>query len=303
MNAPYRSLILEQINMNRLVGGRQPELAAHVHSQGIHLLQQTMLPRDFEIAVDHELIEPDDVVARQLRPRSAPRDAAATDGRKPDQRPSQPPHCKPSLAVCPSVGLSHPTWAAAAPAKAGNSSKRGEAPTEQSRRNRPPGQRSRAIISTGCAASHPWLGAFPRTGLSSGRRRQKGVGSRFRHDAGSHYGSFSPRNRLPTPFAASISRRGQFLDELLGACARTLGRVARSPVGVAKRGSGVDFAMMPVRTTDRSAREIDSRPLSRRASLAAARSWTASWMPMPIRGRSREAGQSPHFARFSRFNG
>ena len=41
------------------------------------------------------------------------------------------------------------------------------------------------------------IGACPRTGISSGGRCQMGVGSRFRHDAGSHYGSFSGRNRLP----------------------------------------------------------------------------------------------------------
>ena len=53
-----------------------------------------------------------------------------------------------------------------------------------------------------------WAGESPRS-LSENRlifRRAlpKGVGSRFRHDAGWHYGSFSGRNRLPTPFAASI---------------------------------------------------------------------------------------------------
>ena len=58
------------------------------------------------------------------------------------------------------------------------------------------------------------LGACPRAGLSSGRHCQKGVGSRFRHDVGSHYESFSRRNRLPTPFrgehprAAAGSRTG-----------------------------------------------------------------------------------------------
>ncbi len=41
---------------------------------------------------------------------------------------------------------------------------------------------------------------------------------------------------------------------------------ALSSAGVAKRGSGVDFAMMPVGTAGRTAGEIDSRPLSRRAS-------------------------------------
>ena len=34
------------------------------------------------------------------------------------------------------------------------------------------------------------------------RALPKGVGSRFRHSDGSHYGSFSWRNRLPTPFTA-----------------------------------------------------------------------------------------------------
>ena len=47
------------------------------------------------------------------------------------------------------------------------------------------------------------------------RALAKGVGSRFRHDARWHYGSFSGRNRLPTPFATGIPRRGRFLDSLL----------------------------------------------------------------------------------------
>ena len=119
--------------------------------------------------------------------------------------------------------------------------------------------------------------------------RQKGVGSRFRHDAGWHYGSFSGRNRLPTPFAASISSprsvfgqapregwRSASGDGPTPSLARrasvrlppseTVREPAYLPAGVAKRGSGVDFAMTPVGTTGRSAGEIDSRPLSRRVS-------------------------------------
>ena len=44
------------------------------------------------------------------------------------------------------------------------------------------------------------LGACPRTDRGEGMLAAKGVGSRFRHDAGWHDRSFSGRNRLPTPF-------------------------------------------------------------------------------------------------------
>ena len=56
--------------------------------------------------------------------------------------------------------------------------------------------------------------AYLPASVAKGGRCQKGVGSRFRHDAGSHYGSFSRRNRLPTPFAASISRRGRCIRKI-----------------------------------------------------------------------------------------
>ena len=128
----------------------------------------------------------------------------------------------------------------------------------------------------------------------------KGVGSRFRHDAGWHYGPFRGRNRLPTPFwqrppeaipvlgqspsptrkrgrrtcgcsanrtrsivAAASSRRvpskssrPRQADSLASASGSWAGGKGCSP----RKGSGVDFAMMQVGTTGRSAGEIDSRP-------------------------------------------
>ena len=62
----------------------------------------------------------------------------------------------------------------------------------------------------------------------------------------------------PDPFSRRASpRRGRFLDSLLGACRRAGTSSGRR----CQRGSGVDFARMPVGTTGRSAGEIDSRPL------------------------------------------
>src|SRR5438309_8375086 len=45
-----RSSDLKQVDMNRLVGRGQPELAAHVEPQGIHFLQQAVLAGNLEIA-------------------------------------------------------------------------------------------------------------------------------------------------------------------------------------------------------------------------------------------------------------
>ena len=85
--------VLEQIDVNRLVARRQAQLDAHIEPQGVHLLQQPVLAGDFEIAVDHKLIEADAVAGRQLGPRGDPQ-AHATAHRQQagDQSTSDPPH-------------------------------------------------------------------------------------------------------------------------------------------------------------------------------------------------------------------
>ena len=81
------------------------------------------------------------------------------------------------------------------------------------------------------------LGACPSTRLIIRRALPKGVGSRFRHDVGSRYESFSRRNRLPTPFGAehppSLARRASVATwpfcKKMGSAA-TLLRALRRPV-------------------------------------------------------------------------
>ena len=129
------------------------------------------------------------------------------------------------------------------------------------------------------------LGVCPRTGISSGGRCQRGSGVDF-HAVGCATDR-QPAKSTPDPFhvehplaatdyrAATLARRAsegvRRRDRAsvipcwcigLGVCPRT----GISSGGRCQRGSGVDFAVMAVRITDRSAGEIDSRPLSRRAS-------------------------------------
>ncbi len=105
--------------------------------------------------------------------------------------------------------------------------------TDSSRPSRPANPTRTYVAVASSRRDTPRSGSLSENRHIFGGRCQKGVGSRFRHAAGSHYGSFSGRNRLPTPFAATISRRGRFVDSLLATRPSRPANPTRTHVAVA----------------------------------------------------------------------